>query len=502
MVPQTACQNDLVQQSACEFRPSAPLLSPPVEPPPQQDMMAPVQGNATQAFQSQPWDIGPQNMYGRARPISGARLPPPPARNPDESSAQWKLRRAELLRDWGTRRERRMHRMPRCLMDQMTSGSGLFPIRLLDEGWLLPEEKAMVEEIERLLGSTGRARDLAWDMLTPVVYDVEVKIVLDNSGSMALDMFGGSFDNRRNNWIDDTNMENPQLMANLMASLRGPFRRASQIQQQQASVAPPPFSPFRRRWFFARDALRRWHTVFRILRLDPTLYLLNPISNLGDRVRLSQVEQVFNHKPQGTTPMSSVLARAIGDHQSSQLNNKTLLVLALTDGEADDMPGFNALLDQCQNNVYGDVQVCLLGLSLVQRDVEWFENEECDETRIRTIEAYEVEAMQIRLREVVQQEGGYNFDMHSYRSLVTNYFPADYDYEAHLQNLRHRLYITIHGRDRWWGLNNTLWYYCCSGVCCTCCFLGTCCHCLGWCQGNDCGKCEKPCCIEGCCEDE
>merc|ERR1712039_1153982 len=167
------------------------------------------------------------------------------------------------------------------------------------------------------------------------------------------------------------------------------------------------------------------------------------------------------------------------------------------DGEANDMVGFNRTLDEIQNGVYGDVQVCLMGLSLVKRDVEWFENEECDETRIRTIEAFEVEQRQIQLKEVVAHEGGYNFAMHTYRTLVTNYFPADYDYEAPLQNFRHRLYITIHGRDRWWGLNSSLWYYCCSGFFCTCCFLGTGCHCCGWCQGNECGKCEKPCMLEG-----
>merc|ERR1719254_117617 len=98
------------------------------------------------------------------------------------------------------------------------------------------------------------------------------------------------------------------------------------------------------------------------------------------------------------------------------------------------MYGFNALLDCVQNGQYGHMQVCLLGLSLVPADIEWFENEECDETRIRTVEAYEVEARQIRRREVVRHEDGYNFEMHSYRSLVTNFSPADYDYEAPLQN--------------------------------------------------------------------
>ena len=50
---------------------------------------------------------------------------------------------------------------------------------------------------------------------------------------------------------------------------------------------------------------------------------------------------------------------------------------------------------------------------------------------------------------VITKEGEYNFDMHVYRTLVTNLFPADYDYEAPWQNLRHRCYATCHSRDRW-----------------------------------------------------
>merc|ERR1719350_2257877 len=166
------------------------------------------------------------------------------------------------------------------------------------------------------------------------------------------------------------------------------------------------------------------------------------------------------------------------------------------------------LLDQCQNGMFGDVQVCFMGISLQPEDIEWFEEEECDETRIRTVEAYEVEQLQIRMREVVKKEGGYNFDLHSYRPLVTNYFPADYDYEAHLQNLRHRVFITSHRCDRQIATccrccGNTdpecdscpCWYYgwsCASGVVCSACFLATGCHACGWCQGERCGKCQKP----------
>lgn len=60
-------------------------------------------------------------------------------------------------------------------------------------------------------------------------------------------------------------------------------------------------------------------------------------------------------------------------------------------------------------------EVCLFGLSLIKEDIEWFENEECDETRIRTIEPFEVENRQIQLKEVTRREGGYTFDMHVMR---------------------------------------------------------------------------------------
>ena len=33
-----------------------------------------------------------------------------------------------------------MHRRPRCLMDQMISGSGLYPPRLLDDSWFSADE--------------------------------------------------------------------------------------------------------------------------------------------------------------------------------------------------------------------------------------------------------------------------------------------------------------------------------------------------------------------------
>merc|ERR1712196_725385 len=101
-----------------------------------------------------------------------------------------------------------------------------------------------------------------------------------------------------------------------------------------------------------------------------------------------------------------------------------------------------------QDGLHGDVQVCLLGLSLVPEDIEWFEDEECDDTRIRTIEPWEVEQQQMLWRQVVGHPSDYNYAMHTMRALVTNLFPADYDCEAPLQTLRHRLYITLHAIDR------------------------------------------------------
>jgi len=373
-------------------------------------------------------------------------------------------------------------------MDQMVSGSGFYPIRLLDESWLTPREVGMVQQLERLLEGTGHGHSLAMDMLTFLVYDVDVRIVLDNSGSMSLDMFGRAM---RGTSIDATSYEDPSLLRQALNSSLPPgwFSNINVRTNLQSARGGP--SPFHRRWWFARDAIRRWMSVFQVMGLDPMTYLLNRAGSLGTKCRGSQLEQVFASPPSGTTAMTEALQCAVDDHRQ-QRPDRPLLLLVITDGEANNMQTFNRILDQIQNGVYGDVQVCLMGLSLVKADIEWFENEECDETRIRTVEAFEVEQRQIQLKEVVKKEGNYNFLMHTYRVLVTNYYPADYDYEAHLQNFRHRLYITLHGRDRWYGINNLCWRCCCSGVFCTTCFLGTCCHCCGWCQGNDCCKYQTP----------
>merc|ERR1719168_259108 len=199
------------------------------------------------------------------------------------------------------------------------------------------------------------------------------------------------------------------------------------------------------------------------------------------RHRLSQIQQIFEKQPQGGTPMTESMQMALEQH-GNENPGQSLLLLVVTDGEADNPWTFNAVVDQIQSNTYGDVQCCFMGLSLQPEDIEWFENEECDEARIRTVEPYEVEQRQIQLKEVVRQEGVYNFQMHTYRVLVTNFFPADYDYEAPLQNLRHRLYITVHGRDRWYAIQSSIWKAFCTYGFCPCCFLATGCHGCGWCQ--------------------
>lgn len=293
-------------------------------------------------------------------------------------------------------------------------------------------------------------------------------------------------------------------------------RKSAPRGAKQPSTQPPPLQPTHRRWFFARDAMRKWKKVFDIMEMDPEIHLMNPTAAFGRKTTMRNLEAIFLQPLGGSTPMTETLwsalthrsvldarsaSRGCGGYDFGQPSSqpKPRLIIGITDGEANDMKSFAALLDHCQNGHFGDVQICLLGLSLVKEDIEWFEMEECYETRIRTIEPYEVEINQILMREVVSKEDGYNFDMHTYRALVTNFFPADYDYEAPLQNLRHRLYITCHGRDRWWGMKNCSWYGACTTCFCPGCFVVTGCHCCGWCQGQECGKCEYPECIQDSC---
>jgi hypothetical protein len=41
-----------------------------------------------------------------------------------------------------------------------------------------------------------------------------------------------------------------------------------------------------------------------------------------------------------------------------------------------------------------------------------------------------VEQQQMLRKEVIGTEADYNFDMHVFRALLTNYYPADYDFEV------------------------------------------------------------------------
>jgi hypothetical protein len=157
-----------------------------------------------------PWNVAHENMYDthnmRGAPPTYAQVHFPAPVHTNESVAQWKAHREQTLREWGQKRESQMHRMPSCLMDQMMSGSGLFPIRHIDEQeWLTPEEIGMVTSLEAVLQRTGHGRNLALDMLTPRIYNLNVKIILDNSGSMGLDMMGEQTNTGpTNTWIDKT----------------------------------------------------------------------------------------------------------------------------------------------------------------------------------------------------------------------------------------------------------------------------------------------------------
>lgn len=476
---------------------SAPTFAPASAPPLADATQALAPAQLRMSDGAEPWAVGPQNIYQTDGLFFQRVAPPQAGQDEGEKDAAWKLMRKNTLLEWGRLRETFMHRRPRCLMDQMVSGSGLYPPRLLEDAWFTSQECEMVTALERVLTNTGQASILARDMLTPLIYDIDVRIILDNSGSMQLDMFGQSAGGGGwgtssgsvvgGSWIDQTAAERPQLMRDLFTRMRQP--------RSNFGVAPPnsPFSPHHRRWFFARHCLSRWMEVYDTLGLDPWVYLLNGRST---KLRGSQLGSVFEQQPQGRTPLTDVVGQAVRDHVA-EAADRMLLLLVVTDGEADNMQTFAAELDYVQNNVYGDVQVCFMGLSLVPQDIEWFEMEECDETRIRTVEAYEVEQRQIQCREVVSKEGGYNFDMHTFRVLLTNFYPADYDYEAPLQNLRHRLYITVHGRDRWYGLKIPCWRCCVSNLLCTACFVATCAHCNGWCQGNECGKYQLPEMLEG-----
>jgi len=385
----------------------------------------------------EPWHFGPEPVYkmhaDHSQALRGATHAPFHA---NEGNKEWHEHRKQVLLEWGKKREEEMHRPPLWCMDQLCSGSNLFPPRHLHDDWFAEEELQMIAKLEQLLQPTGHAAFLARDMMALRMYDVDIRIIADDSGSMASAMIGGS----DGGWGWGSTGWTPDRIQKV-------FGRRAFRPESRAAFADNPFNPTDSRWQMLQDHLGRWEEVFQILKVQRTVYLLNDCG--GTPNSTDNMDSILRYGPRGGTPMGATFQRVLADYQrTGRPQGRPLLLLALTDGEANDGYLFNAVLDEIQDGLHGDVQVLLMGLSLEPEDIEWFEDEECDDTRIRTIEAYEVEQQLILFRKVIQRSGDYNFAMHVYRGLVTNFFPADYDYEAPLQTLRHRLYITLHALDR------------------------------------------------------
>ena len=109
------------------------------------------------------------------------------------------------------------------------------------------------------------------------------------------------------------------------------------------------------------------------------MYLLNAAGRYGTKVEGDfDVDAFFREtRPGGTTPMTLAVVRALEDHaaecraQRQDPRTTPLLLLVVTDGEANNMALFNSAMDTVQNKHWGDVQCCLMGLSLVPEDIEW-----------------------------------------------------------------------------------------------------------------------------------
>jgi hypothetical protein len=287
----------------------------------------------------------------------------------------------------------------------MVSGSGLYPPRLLDMDWFTEEEKKMIAALETLLQGTGHARTLALDMMTPRLYDIKVKIILDNSGSMSLDMMG---ENIMMGGIDGK-AQFITVAGTRYFSLDEAYRAIFTSSQSCCSQTccccagscgpngpcpPQPvpqrmtdgLDPRHRRWFFARDHLNKWLNIYRTMNLEVPVYLLNPTRDHqaqrpGGSIKVvnPNLNSLFENVPGGTTPLTEVLANCLNDHLlESKGVAKPLLVLVLTDGEANNKNSFNTLLDSIQwyllhllyffcgqlricflRGAHGDVQVCV-----------------------------------------------------------------------------------------------------------------------------------------------
>lgn len=394
------------------------------------------------ASQGEPWRFGPEPVYAHApqseQALLGTTIPSPS--HEALSPQDWHKRRKEILLEWGRNRESLMHRPPLWCMDQLCSGSGFFPPRHLANEWFSQEELDMIKTLERLLEPTGHAAELARDMMALRVFDVDVRIIADDSYSMA----GGCPLLKTDAGYNPTLVAKPCRSAWTEEQINQVFGKREFRPDNIRTFTDSPFTPSSPPWIMLEDALRKWEEIFKIMDIRRKMYLLNGLIHPE-----SSVDTALAKGPCGGTPMGDTFARLLCDYEkTARREGRPLLLLALTDGEANDKALFNSILDEIQDGVHGDVQVCLMGLSFRPEDIEWFEDEECDDTRIRTIEPFEVEQQLILYRKVVQRSADYNFAMHTYRALVTNFFPADYDYEAPIQTLRHRLYITLHALDR------------------------------------------------------
>ena len=67
-----------------------------------------------------PWELEQENIYREAPPPQYLLFPAP--QHQSESDQKWQKHRESVLREWGKRREKQLHRFPSCLMDQMMSG--------------------------------------------------------------------------------------------------------------------------------------------------------------------------------------------------------------------------------------------------------------------------------------------------------------------------------------------------------------------------------------------
>ena len=231
---------------------------------PWQGMTQPLLDMAPSAPPLQPWEVGPQNMYtedeGTYSALHFGRPQFARTSNNKATSDAFFKEREQVLREWGRKREARMHRKPTILMDQMVSGSELYPPRLLDDAWFTAEEHAKMNQLEAMLIGTGHAHSLSRDILTPLIYGSEVAIVLDDSGSMNLDMFGQYI--RHVGDISATSDFNSYLLdSTLRRSLPGGWFS----QARNFRPAECPLSPHHSRWFFARHHLHSWRQIFSIL---------------------------------------------------------------------------------------------------------------------------------------------------------------------------------------------------------------------------------------------